>query len=667
MIAAGGLAIILFLLNYYDLSIAFFNAILHSGYIYCCALLILAGVIYYVYQCFLKQHIGLENNSRHEDIFVFAVIIGLILYSYLLLRFLPIENIEILLAESGFYAACAAIPYYGFYTAVAVTVICILYFVFKKRPYHSYSIMILAFGIMICTVESAMTSTTTIGIRMVSITLPLMLGLLLSYEMPGRRLKNVLVVVLCIITCSLCLAQRLVHPYDWWGWTDEPISNETNYEVNVPGLEGFKVSKQSKEVYETVTKLIEENSDENDFVWGFPHIKIFNLLTDRMAQPTFVPVYFFDVCPDNYAIDDLKILKENKPDIVIWCDIGEDGWTTHERVFREGNRSGQRDIREWFEGIRETDYIEIGNIYNLTIYKLKDDPNTLNVTNESEKINVAEGYWTKEANLLLTSSYITEECAADENPEAFLGSVILDKQEIKHYDNLKAISNSTPVQWQEIEWTNDMVQKVGMEKSKGSIEGKYSMSVPTDGYATLSVPIPDEMQGENKLVLVECNIWCSKDSEIVNKNKTQSISLKQGWNKCTITSFENPNDPFLLGFYEGDYIIKDYRVYANQGDANFITDPNYFNELKIVVDNSAILATDLAKTDVFSISVNGKSVDIIDVNNGDAGIYLEPGEYYISVIPMSVGVSMVSVIVTLLIIAGEFIWLYVLKKRGKKI
>ena len=38
-------------------------------------------------------------------------------------------------------------------------------------------------------------------------------------------------------------------------------------------------------------------------------------------MPTDVVYYMFDVCPDNYAIADAKILKENKPDIIVFGKI----------------------------------------------------------------------------------------------------------------------------------------------------------------------------------------------------------------------------------------------------------------------------------------------------------------------------------------------------------
>lgn len=119
-----------------------------------------------------------------------------------------------------------------------------------------------------------------------------------------------------------------------------------------------------------MTKLIKENSEIDDFVFTFPHIKLYNILSNRMYMPTFVPCYWFDVCSDSYAEEDLSSIEKNMPDLIVWCDVGESAWKIHETLFRNGNRSSQRDIQDWFESVKETKYTKIGGVYNISVYKL---------------------------------------------------------------------------------------------------------------------------------------------------------------------------------------------------------------------------------------------------------------------------------------------------------
>lgn len=98
--------------------------------------------------------------------------------------------------------------------------------------------------------------------------------------------------------------------------TNEPMWDKT-YTVDIPELRGITFSKEDKEMYETITKLIDENTDENDMIFGYPYLKIFNILCNRYAS-NFVPVIWYDVVGDAYVEETLYELEQDLPDIVLW-------------------------------------------------------------------------------------------------------------------------------------------------------------------------------------------------------------------------------------------------------------------------------------------------------------------------------------------------------------
>jgi len=180
-------------------------------------------------------------------------------------------------------------------------------------------------------------------------------------------------VFLLVLISGLSAAQRISVPYNWYGWVDAPLSEEDYYRIDLAGMEGFRVNKKTKVTLEQVTKLIKKNSDRNDFIFSFPHIKLYNILSARMRMDTFVPCYWFDVCSDAYADIDAELLKTLAPDILVLCDVGEDAWKIHENLFRGGNLSSQRKIQEWYnERISSEEYVQIGQVYNVSVYKLND-------------------------------------------------------------------------------------------------------------------------------------------------------------------------------------------------------------------------------------------------------------------------------------------------------
>lgn len=144
-------------------------------------------------------------------------------------------------------------------------------------------------------------------------------------------------------------------------------------------------------MYESIYTVIKENTDDSSVIYGFPHVKIFNVLVDNVDMKNFVPIPFYDVCADDYAKADAALLNDNPPDIVIWCDI-PGCMEVHEKIFRDGEKLGQREIVKWFNNMLDKqEYVLIGQHDNLFVYKRGDsdinyiDIQDANRVNESLK------------------------------------------------------------------------------------------------------------------------------------------------------------------------------------------------------------------------------------------------------------------------------------------
>lgn len=193
----------------------------------------------------------------------------------------------------------------------------------------------------------------------------------------GIKSLSVKTMILCfsIFIVVTVTSQKITNAYSWWGWT-ESITNETKkYSIDVPGMEGYRVSYDVKSMYEEMYKVLKYNTDKDSVIYGFPHVKIFNVLLNNTNMDTFVPVPFYDVCSDIYAIRDAKKLEHNQPDIVIWVDL-PGAMEIHEKIFRNGKPLGQRRIQEWFSrSLNNDEYKLIGQYNSIFIYKLNDGEN----------------------------------------------------------------------------------------------------------------------------------------------------------------------------------------------------------------------------------------------------------------------------------------------------
>lgn len=262
--------------------------------------------------------------------------------------------------------------------ALVLTTVLLLVFsvcIIKRKQVVPAYILVLslgAFSSMYCAFMASGASAGDIPLRVMYFSIPFIFCLFVT-ALRKYRFPSYIVISACLGVCCLAtLGAKVQCPYSWWGYSEAPVYEKTEA-VDISGLEGFRFSPSEKKAYEEIYRLVSENTDENDVVFGFPYIKIFNQLTGHIGEVGFVPVHFFDVCPDTYASADAKRLETSPPDIIIWQDLGEVCWSVHEDLFRNGERMGQRDIQEWFVSAKDTKYEAIGQVGDIYVYKLRDN------------------------------------------------------------------------------------------------------------------------------------------------------------------------------------------------------------------------------------------------------------------------------------------------------
>lgn len=192
------------------------------------------------------------------------------------------------------------------------------------------------------------------------IIVPIFVGILLDKISKNNMVKNLLVYIGCFILSLVCLVGKLYIPYDWHGWTQENLLSQENPKtvIEVEELKGFQIAKSDAEAYRQIVSDIKKNSDEDDVLFQFPNILLFNVLTQRKTIYGAVP--YFDVCPDDLAIESANYLKENLPELVLYSELNEGRWDIHELLFRNGEISGQRQIKEFYENTVKNNYRKLG-------------------------------------------------------------------------------------------------------------------------------------------------------------------------------------------------------------------------------------------------------------------------------------------------------------------
>lgn len=180
----------------------------------------------------------------------------------------------------------------------------------------------------------------------------ILVAFLMSNALGGRArsyFKKASVVIVCMFLCLFCLLQKILVPYEWHGWRTSSLYDASNpmSAVEVEGLEGFRLPQSDAETYVEMAQLVKKYSEPEDIVYQFPNISLFHVLAERKSIYAAIP--YFDVVPDTIAVMSARTLQNNPPKMVIWANMSEARWEIHERFFRGGQLSGQRELQRWHD------------------------------------------------------------------------------------------------------------------------------------------------------------------------------------------------------------------------------------------------------------------------------------------------------------------------------
>lgn len=223
----------------------------------------------------------------------------------------------------------------------------------------------------------------------ITISFPLLIAYSLSDDFFWKKTRPLCFSVtccICAIVMVFCFLQKRTCPYEWWGYKNEVIEQQT-YPISIPALTGIRVTSQEQEMFEEINHLIESNTDSTNEVWGYPYIKLFNILSNRYNMNTFVPILFPDVVSDRYVEQATALIQQHNPTIVLWKNI-PNCLTTHEYVFRNRHPLKQRYLERLFAKFIPERYTILGFYNDIEVYRLKDDSTSVTYGNNANIIQV---------------------------------------------------------------------------------------------------------------------------------------------------------------------------------------------------------------------------------------------------------------------------------------
>ena len=158
--------------------------------------------------------------------------------------------------------------------------------------------------------------------------------------------------------------------YYWWYLAAGTIAEQTET-ADVPLLQGIKMKASDKACYEAVYQDVTSYSQEGEPIYVFPNAPIFYTMTDRHAE-TYSLVEWFDVSSANAIKEDIEVLREHNPKVIVYVSVPEDAYTSHESLFGAYQTREMRDflLNELIPNGQYTQisHVDIGENYYVETY-----------------------------------------------------------------------------------------------------------------------------------------------------------------------------------------------------------------------------------------------------------------------------------------------------------
>jgi hypothetical protein len=166
----------------------------------------------------------------------------------------------------------------------------------------------------------------------------LVFSILLSRETkPGKNLLDRAFIGTATVTVLvLSLLQIHTVPYSWWGFKIDSLSKQSSSLADI-GLPLFKATSAQKDFFAKVQQTVSSEENKESSIYFGPNIQGLKYVFDSL--PTYEGrciIIWWDVCPEELALEDLKNLKKDLPKYVLWNHFPSYVAQMHERSFRSG-------------------------------------------------------------------------------------------------------------------------------------------------------------------------------------------------------------------------------------------------------------------------------------------------------------------------------------------
>jgi hypothetical protein len=174
------------------------------------------------------------------------------------------------------------------------------------------------------------------------------LGLLLAFcydriQFRQTRVFSLVALITSLAIISLGAWHKWNLAFNWEGWFEE-VSEHGAHSTH-PEIAAYTLNPSEIVIYDSILDDIAKYTKPGEAIVTFPTIPLFNYVGGH-PQPTFAPVHYWDVCPDDVARRDAQRVLLARPRMIVELRLADWVWKEHDQGWRAGRRSGQRDFQD---------------------------------------------------------------------------------------------------------------------------------------------------------------------------------------------------------------------------------------------------------------------------------------------------------------------------------
>lgn len=172
------------------------------------------------------------------------------------------------------------------------------------------------------------------------------LGILLSFLLTLSAplvIPSIVPIGISLLLLAFVVEKKFEMPYAWWSIKTQDVRSSLMRVKDDRILYGIEMEEDKYRKIKAIVSAIKQYTRKEDRLYVFPHMPVFNMMSDRKPYENVV-VSWFDFMDIRSGSHLVERIRKNTPKVMVVARLPEDVFMAHERLFNGGMPCVQRKI-----------------------------------------------------------------------------------------------------------------------------------------------------------------------------------------------------------------------------------------------------------------------------------------------------------------------------------